>query len=121
MTTHFSLLIASKKEEFAVTNLRRTSLFAALLFFLHFAPVGVYAQEKLEKEEKTAEPPSAAPKEEASVTDHTIRIGGQNIPYKATAGVMLLKNTKDEPIALVYSTSYTRSDVKDMAQRPIAF
>ena len=103
-----------------IGNPFRTNLFAALLF-LHFAPLGVCAQEKQQKEEKPAEPPSVAPKEEASVTEHTIRIGGQNIPYKATAGVILLKNAKDEPTALVYSTSYTRSDEKDMSQRPIAF
>ncbi len=49
----------------------RTSLFAALLF-LHFAPLGVYAQEKQKKEEKPAAPPSAAPNEES------IRHGAHN-------------------------------------------
>jgi carboxypeptidase C (cathepsin A) len=33
-------------------------------------------------------------KEESSVTDHTIKLGGQTIPYKATAGTILLKNDK---------------------------
>jgi len=103
-----------------IANLLRISLFVAL-FLLHVAVLGVCAQEKQEKEEKSAEPPVVIPKEESSVTEHTIRIGGQNIPYKATAGMLLLKNAKDEPTALVYSTSYTRSDVKDMSQRPIAF
>src|SRR5208282_4684102 len=65
--------------------------------------------------------PEAPPKEESSVTDHTIRIGGQTIPYKATASTTLLKNDKAEPTALIYSTAYTRSDVKDPSQRPIAF
>jgi len=69
-----------------------------------------------------AKPPeSATPKEESSVTDHSIRIGGQTIPYKATASTTLLKNEKGEPAALMYSTAYTRSDVKDASQRPIAF
>jgi carboxypeptidase C (cathepsin A) len=63
----------------------------------------------------------AAPKEESSVTDHTIHIGSQTISYKATASTTLLKNDKDEPTALMYSTAYTRSDVKDLSQRPIAF
>jgi len=63
----------------------------------------------------------ATPKEESSVTEHTIRIGGQTIPYKATASTILLKNDKDEPVALIYSTAYTRTDVKDPGQRPIAF
>lgn len=66
-------------------------------------------------------PPPPAPKEEFSVTDHTIRIGGQSIPYKATAGLTLLKNDLGEPTGLMYSVAYTRSDVKDLSRRPIAF
>jgi carboxypeptidase C (cathepsin A) len=65
--------------------------------------------------------PDATPKEESSVTDHTIRIGAQTINYKATASTTLLKDDKGEPTALMYSTAYTRSDVKDFSQRPIAF
>lgn len=61
------------------------------------------------------------PKEETFVTDHTIRIGGQTIAYKATASTTLLKDEKGEPTALIYSTAYTKSDVKDFSQRPIAF
>jgi len=75
---------------------------------------------------KAAEAKSAAsskpwPCKESSVTEHTIRIGGQTIPYKATASTTLLKDEKGEPTALIYSTAYTRSDVKDLTQRPIAF
>jgi carboxypeptidase C (cathepsin A) len=65
--------------------------------------------------------PEATPKEESSVTDHAVRIGDQTINYKATASTTLLKDSKDEPTALMYSTAYTRSDVKDLSQRPIAF
>jgi carboxypeptidase C (cathepsin A) len=70
--------------------------------------------------EKSAEP-APAPKEESSVTDHTIKIAGQTIPYKATIGSILLKNEKDEPTALIYYTAYTRSDVKDPSLRPLSF
>jgi len=45
---------------------------------------------------------AAPPKEESSVTEHNIKIGGQNIPYKATAATILLEKRKDEPTALVY-------------------
>jgi carboxypeptidase C (cathepsin A) len=70
-----------------------------------------------------AKPPEtpAPPKEESSVTEHTIKIGGQTIPYKATASTILLKNDKDEPTASIFSTAYTRTDTKDTTQRPIAF
>jgi carboxypeptidase C (cathepsin A) len=77
------------------------------------------------KEGKAAEKPAAAeaapPKEESSVTEHVIHLGAQSVPYKATASTLLLKNDKDEPTALIYSTAYTRSDTKDAAHRPVAF
>jgi carboxypeptidase C (cathepsin A) len=66
----------------------------------------------------SANPP---PREESSVTVHSIRIGGQTIPYKATASTTLLKNDKDEPTGLLYSAAYTRSDVKDPGTRPVSF
>src|SRR6267378_5911055 len=61
------------------------------------------------------------PNEMSSVTDHTIRIGGQLVPYRATAATMLLKNDKDESIGVLYYTAYARSDAKDPSQRPLAF
>ena len=64
---------------------------------------------------------AAATKEESSVTDHTIKIGNQVIPYKATASTTLLKNDKGEPTGLLYSVAYTRSDVKDLSTRPVSF
>jgi carboxypeptidase C (cathepsin A) len=85
----------------------------------------LFAQEAGKKEEKPPVERSAAetpkPKEESSVTEHTIRIGGQTIPYKATAGTILLKDDKDEANASMFYVAYTRSDVKDLSQRPIAF
>ena len=81
-----------------------------------------FAQEKETKpSEKPAEKAPEPAKEESSVTDHSIKIAGQTIPYKATAGSILLKNDKDEDQALIYYTAYTRSDVKDLSQRPLAF
>ena len=58
-----------------------------------------------DKDAKPADKPAdaaatPAPKEESSVTEHSIKIGAQTIPYKATAATVLLKNEKDEPIAL---------------------
>jgi carboxypeptidase C (cathepsin A) len=103
--------------------MHRVHKFAILCLVLLLAGVAL-AQEKDAK--PVDKPPDAAaptppPKEESSVTDHTIKIGSQTIPYKATAATILLKNEKDEPTALLYSTAYTRSDVKDFSQRPLAF
>jgi carboxypeptidase C (cathepsin A) len=61
------------------------------------------------------------PKELSSVTEHTIRIDGQAVPYRATAATMLLSNDKGEPIGNLYYTAYTRTDVKDVSRRPLAF
>src|ERR1700738_1739229 len=105
---------------------RITALSATLL--LSLAPFAGAAQEhpqeketKTVEREKPAEPTPPPPKEESSVTEHSIKIAGQTIPYKAIAGTILLKNEKDEPQALIYSTSYIRTDAKDTSQRPISF
>ena len=101
-----------------------------IAFFLVFSHVTVNAAQETPKEISPAESKSPdtkaafeapAPKEESSVTDHKIRVDGQLIPYKAAAATTLLKDDKDEPTALIYSTAYTRSDVKDLSRRPIAF
>jgi carboxypeptidase C (cathepsin A) len=70
----------------------------------------------------TQEPVGAAPpREESSVTEHTIRLGTQTIPYTATASTILLKDDKGDPVASIFSVAYTRSDIKDLSRRPIAF
>ena len=88
-------------------------------------PAGLFAADEPAKDakpdEKPADAAAAPPKEESSVTDHTITLGGQTFPYKAIASTTLLKNEKDEPTALLYSTAYVRSDVKDVTRRPVAF
>jgi carboxypeptidase C (cathepsin A) len=66
-------------------------------------------------------PEMLAAREEQSVTEHVAHVGGQAIPYKATAGTILLKNDAGEPTGLLYSVAYTRSDVKDMSTRPVSF
>ncbi len=103
------------------------SVFLTSLFLFFLVPWNLGAQETHEKETKTvekdkpAEPAPPAPKEEASVTDHNVKIGAQTVPYKATAATILLKNEKEEPTALIYYTAYTRSDTKDISQRPVSF
>ena len=77
------------------------------------------AQARLAEAKAPAE--ANPPKEQSSVTDHTVRLGAQAVPYKATASTTLLKNDKDEPVASIFSIAYTRSDIKDPSQRPIAF
>src|SRR5580704_6609466 len=107
----------------STTELRKFCLALAVSFTAF--TIGVHAQDKdakpADKPADAAAAPAPTPKEESSVTEHSIKIGSQTIPYKATAATILLKNEKDEPTALLYSTAYTRSDVKDPSTRPIAF
>jgi carboxypeptidase C (cathepsin A) len=106
-----------------MNRVSRCGIFALLFACMAVTPVSSFAQDKddkaVDKDKKPAE--SVPAKEESSATDHIIKIGGQTIPYKATAQTILLKDDKGEPTALVYSTAYTRSDVKDPGTRPVAF
>jgi len=65
--------------------------------------------------------PGPVPKEDSSVTQHTIRVNGQTIPYRAMAATLLLKDAKGDTIGSLYYTAYTRTDVRDVSQRPLAF
>jgi carboxypeptidase C (cathepsin A) len=65
--------------------------------------------------------PGPIPREDSSVTQHTIRINGQAIPYRAMAATLLLKDDKGDTIGSLYYTAYTRTDVRDPSQRPLAF
>jgi carboxypeptidase C (cathepsin A) len=106
-----------------MTRVRNLITVPAFVLSMALFALGAHAQDKDAKPaDKPADAAAAAPpKEESSMTDHSIKIGGLTIPYKATAATILLKNEKDEPTALIYYTAYTRSEVKDLSQRPVAF
>jgi carboxypeptidase C (cathepsin A) len=90
--------------------------------FMVAATIVPHAQQAPPAQTPAAATPSASPaREEWSVTDHTIKIGNQTIPYKASAGTTTLKDEKGEPTGLLYSVAYTRSDVKDASTRPVSF
>jgi carboxypeptidase C (cathepsin A) len=106
-------------------RMKNMGVLLALALSMSTLSVGVRAQEKdakpADKPAEAAAPSPVPAKEESSVTDHIIRISGQTIPYKATAATILLKNEKEEQTALIYYTAYTRSDAKDLSQRPVSF
>ena len=72
-----------------------------------------------------AQPPindsTAVPAEVKSVTHHSITIGGKAISYTAAAGALILRNEKDEPIALFGYTAYTKDGESDVSKRPVTF
>lgn len=65
--------------------------------------------------------PAAELKETTSVTKHTIEVGGQRIPYTATAGTIVLRDEKNKPEASMFYVAYTRDDVTDRSRRPIFY
>ena len=61
------------------------------------------------------------PEEKIVQTKHSLRIGGEEIKYTATAGTILLKLEDGTPKASVFYIAYTRDDVTDLAKRPVTF
>lgn len=61
------------------------------------------------------------PEEKVVQTKHTVKIGGQEIKYTATAGTILLKLEDGTPKASVFYVAYTKDDVSDLTKRPVTF
>ncbi len=92
----------------------RNLLCAALFALLSLQPLAA-------AEEAPAKPPEpAVPEAKTWVTKHRITIGGAPLAYTATAGTMLIRDDKDEPVALFGYTAYAK-DGADRATRPILF
>ena len=64
---------------------------------------------------------AAATRPEKFVTKHSIKIDNKPISYTATVGTLILRNEKDEPIAAVGYTAYTKDAETDMGKRPVTF
>ena len=64
---------------------------------------------------------AAATRPEKFVTKHSIKIDNKLISYTATAGTLILKNEKEEPIGSIGYTAYTKDAEPDMSKRPVTF
>jgi len=99
---------------------------AALIFSTCVAPLPAAEHEDASKQEdkieitKSAHEKPEVPPEKASVTSHSVQIGGRSIAYKATAGTLLIRDDKTRPDASVFYVAYT-ADEKDSTRRPITF
>ncbi len=93
---------------------------AALAFWLApSAPASAEEKTAAEAPKKTEK--AEAPKAEASVTSHTVTIGGTPVAYSATAGTLIVRNEKDEPWASMGYVSYVRKETGDAGKRPVTF
>jgi len=103
-------------------------VFAATVFCLcaSFAmaqqPGGEKAADK--STDKAGEKPKEdkkAPEDKSVLTKHSVKIGGQEVKYTATAGTMVLKLEDGTAKASVFYVAYTKDDVSDASKRPITF
>ncbi|HEY2350255.1 MAG TPA: hypothetical protein VGH64_14660, partial [Puia sp.] len=62
---------------------------------------------------------SASP--EVSVTKQSVTIEGKLIHYTATAGTIVLKNEKEDSVALLGFTAYVKDGETDAGNRPVTF
>lgn len=61
------------------------------------------------------------PEEKSSVTHHSVRIGGQEINYTATAATYVIKADDGTPKAVFFFVGYTKDGMPDVSKRPISF
>jgi len=61
------------------------------------------------------------PEEKTSRTSGTVRIGGADIKYTATAATVNLKKEDGTPRASIFYIAYTRDDGGDPSRRPLTF
>ncbi len=94
-------------------------LFAMNLSFAQQPPAQPATDKAAEKPKEEKKPP--APEEKIVQTKHSVKIGGQEIKYTATAGTLLLKLEDGTPKASIFYVSYTKDDVSDASQRPLTF
>ncbi len=64
---------------------------------------------------------STVARPEKFVSKHSIKIDDKPISYTATVGTLILKNEKEEAIASVGYTAYTKDAETDMGKRPVTF
>src|ERR1700722_17355494 len=114
-----------------MATMPRLTLLIIAAIFAMFTAARASAQKPAEKPaEKSAEKSGdksnktkdeKKPEEKVVQTKHSVRIGGQEIKYTATAGTILLKLEDGTPKASVFYVAYTKDDVNDASKRPVTF
>src|SRR5216684_3889952 len=99
---------------------------SAATLFLFGMNLSVAQQQPPPAPDKAAEKPKderkpPAPEEKIVQTKHSLKIGGQEIKYTATAGTILLKLEDGTPKASIFYVAYTKDDVGDASQRSLTF
>src|ERR1700747_3386217 len=114
------------RREGMASMLRPTLLIIAEIFMMFTAPHAAAQKPEEKPAEKAGDKSDKAkdekkPEEKVVQTKHTIKLGGQEIKYTATAGTILLKLEDGTAKASVFYIAYTKDDVSDAAKRPVTF
>lgn len=99
-------------------------IFVLVTFLCCVFNADLAADKKKETAAKKVEQKTAVkkiPKEETSITDHTIKINGKVLKYRATAGYMVMKDETDKHTASIFYVAYTKTDSAAVAKRPLTF
>src|SRR4051812_7512945 len=65
--------------------------------------------------------PTPTPEEPPVVTHHSITVGGRELKYTATTGMMPIKNRDGETEARMFFVAYTLDGVENRSQRALTF
>lgn len=60
-------------------------------------------------------------KDEVVTTSQSVKVGGVDIGYTATAGTLVMKDEEGKPRASYFYVAYTRTNIADPSKRPITF
>jgi carboxypeptidase C (cathepsin A) len=98
------------------------SLLAALLFGCAFAaPAAPDKKDDAKKDDpKTAPADKKEPKDNLSVTTHSVVINHTTVKYTTTAGTIVIKDEEDKPRVSFFFIAHTRNGC-DAATRPVTF
>ena len=94
-------------------NTRSPLLAILLIVLVSIAKADEVTKEPVEKSKESGEPLHFE-------TQGSVKIDGETIEYTATAGTLVMKNAKDEPIAQFGYTAYVQNG-KNKTNRPILF
>ncbi len=87
----------------------------------------------VQKEKEPEAPARPAPQDRLVQTQHTVTIGGQEVRYTVTTGVIVLKEESEKkgekegesegerPRASIFFAAYAKDGVTDSSQRPVTF
>jgi carboxypeptidase C (cathepsin A) len=98
----------------------RTRIFL-ILVLMALVAMGAFAQATAEKEQKKEGNKPILAEEKFVGTQHSVRIGGQEVRYTAIPGQLVLRRPNGEPRGNMFFVAYTRDGVTDMRSRPVTF